>query len=63
MSTDSAEVFGISNGVGSRVRFWFLQGNIAEVLAYAVLFVGVVLVIEYAVLNPVQDRAFAWRRA
>ena len=58
-----AEVFGISNGVGSRVRFWFLQGNIAEVLAYAVLFIGVVLVIEYAILNPIQHRAFAWRRA
>jgi len=58
-----AEVFGISNGVGSRVRFWFLQGNIAEVLAYAVLFIAVVLVIEYAVLNPIQNRAFAWRRA
>jgi len=58
-----AEVFGISNGVGSRVRFWFLQGEIPEVLAYAVLFIGVVLVIEYAVLNPTQHRAFAWRRA
>ena len=58
-----AEVFGISNGVGSRVRFWFLQGNIAEVLAYAVLFIGVVLVVEYAILNPIQHRAFAWRRA
>lgn len=58
-----AEVFGISSGVGSRVRFWFLQGDIPEVLAYAVLFIGVVLVIEYAVLNPLQDRAFAWRRA
>jgi NitT/TauT family transport system permease protein len=56
-------VFGISNGVGSRVRFWFLQGEIPEVLAYAVLFIGVVLVIEYAVLNPIQHRAFAWRRA
>ena len=58
-----AEVFGISNGVGSRVRFWFLQGNIAEVLAYAVLFIGVVLVIEYLFLSPVQKRAFAWRQA
>jgi NitT/TauT family transport system permease protein len=56
-----AEVFGISNGVGSRVRFWFLQGNIAEVLAYSVLFIGVVLAIEYLVLSPVQRRAFAWR--
>ncbi|WP_418282861.1 ABC transporter permease [Halorubrum sp. DTA98] len=58
-----AEVFGISNGVGARVRFWFLQGNIAEVLAYAVLFIGVVLVIEYLVLSPIQQRAFSWRTA
>jgi len=58
-----AEVFGISNGVGSRVRFWFLQGNIAEVLAYSVLFIGVVLVIEYLILSPIQKRAFAWRQA
>lgn len=58
-----AEVFGISNGVGSRVRFWFLQGNIAEVLAYSVLFIGVVLVIEYGVLNPIQSRVFTYRQA
>ena len=58
-----AEVFGISNGVGSRVRFWFLQGNIDEVLAYSVLFIGVVLVIEYLILSPIQKRAFAWRQA
>lgn len=58
-----AEVFGISNGVGSRVRFWFLQGNIAEVLAYSVLFIGIVLAIEYLILSPIQNRAFAWRQA
>ena len=57
-----AEVFGISNGVGSRVRFWFLQGNIAEVLAYSVLFIAVVLLIEYGVLNPIQSRVFAYRQ-
>lgn len=56
-----AEVFGINNGVGSRVRFWFLQSNIAEVLAYAVLFIGVVLVIEYLILSPVQRHLFDWR--
>ncbi len=58
-----AEVFGISNGVGARVRFWFLQGSIAEVLAYAMMFVGVVLVIEYLILSPIQRRAFDWRSA
>jgi hypothetical protein len=31
------------------------------VLAYSVLFIGVVLAIEYLVLSPVQRRAFAWR--
>jgi len=33
------------------------------VLAYSVLFIGVVLVIEYLILSPIQNRAFAWRQA
>lgn len=57
-----AEVLGISRGVGAQVRFWYTQGEIPQVLAYTVLFVAVVLVIEYGILRPVQNRAFAWRR-
>lgn len=55
------EVFGITNGVGARIRFWFLQSNIEEVMAYAVLFTLVVLSIEYLILRPLEARAFTWR--
>ncbi len=55
------EVFGITNGVGARIRYWFLQSNIEEVVAYTALFTIVVLFIEYGVLRPVEERAFKWR--
>jgi NitT/TauT family transport system permease protein len=55
------EVFGITNGVGARIRYWFLQSNVEEVVAYAAMFTVVVLVIEYAILKPLEQRAFAWR--
>lgn len=57
-----AEVLGISRGVGAQIRFWYTQGEIPQILAYTMLFIVVVLVIEYGVLRPVQNRAFAWRR-
>lgn len=56
-----AEVFGIDRGVGAQIRFWFTQGEITMVLAYTVMFVGVVLVVEYGALQPIQRRAFVWR--
>ena len=57
-----AEVLGISAGVGAQIRFWYTQGEVTEILAYTVLFVGVVLVIEYGLLQPVQKRTFDWRQ-
>jgi NitT/TauT family transport system permease protein len=56
-----AEVLGIDAGVGAQIRFWYTQGEVAMVLAYTVLIVGVVLLIEYGGLQPIQRRAFAWR--
>lgn len=56
-----AEVLGINRGVGAQIRFWYTQGEITEVLAYTSLFVVVVLFIGYGALQPIQDRAFAWR--
>jgi len=57
-----AEVLGISAGVGAQIRFWYTQGEVTEILAYTVLFIGVVLVIEYGLLQPVQKRTFDWRQ-
>lgn len=57
-----AEVLGIDAGVGAQIRFWYTQGEIAMVLAYTVLFVVVVLALEYGALQPLQDRTLSWRQ-
>jgi len=56
-----AEVFGVPNGIGAMVRFWYNQGNITYLLAYFMLFVATVFVIEYLLLAQLEKRAFAWR--
>jgi len=56
-----AEAFGIPQGIGAMVRFWYNQGNITFLLAYFTLFVGAVSIIEYGILMQLEKRAFAWR--
>jgi len=57
-----AETFGVSSGVGSMIRFWYVQGEITIMLAYFSLFAVVVLAIEYLILAPAERRAFTWRQ-
>jgi len=57
-----AEVLGVNSGVGAQIRFWYTQGEISYILAYTMLFIAVVLLIEYGVLGPLQKRLFVWRR-
>ena len=56
-----AEVFGIQAGIGSMFRFWYSQGRVDALLAYLLIFVIVMLVIEYGVLKPLERRTFEWR--
>lgn len=56
-----AETFGISAGVGSMIRFWYTQGELATMLGYFSMFAITVLAIEYLLLAPAEKRAFAWR--
>lgn len=56
-----AEVFGMDNGLGAMFRFWYNQADIVSVLAYLVLFVGVMFIIEYGVLYPLEKHLFRWR--
>ena len=56
-----AEAFGITAGIGAMVRFWYSQADTAYLLAYFVLFVGVVFIVEYAILYPLEQRTFRWR--
>lgn len=56
------EFLGRSDGVGFQIHLYFQLFDIAHVLAYALSFVAVMLVIEFALVHPLEARAQEWRR-
>ncbi len=56
------ELLGRSNGVGFQLNLFFQLFDVASILAYTIAFVAVVLVIELALLQPLEVRANQWRR-
>jgi len=57
------EFLGRSNGVGFQIHLYFQLFDIVTVLAYALSFVGVMLVIEYSLIGLFERRATRWRLA
>jgi len=57
------ELLGRSNGVGFQLNVFFQYFDIAGILAYTLAFAGVVLLIEAAVLRPLERRLTRWRNA
>lgn len=57
------EFLGRSSGVGFQIHLRFQLFDIAGVLAYALAFVAVMLAIDLLLIQPVERRASAWRRA
>jgi len=58
-----AETFGIKFGIGYMFFFWFEQFSMDQVLAWILLFVILMLSIEYGIIARFEQRAFAWRRS
>jgi NitT/TauT family transport system permease protein len=56
-----AETFGLKYGVGYMFTFWFEQFDMAQVMAWVVLFVALMLILEHGVIARVEDKIFAWR--
>ncbi|MDO5529913.1 MAG: ABC transporter permease [Paracoccus sp. (in: a-proteobacteria)] len=56
------EFLGRSNGVGFKLHMYFQMFNVAQVLAWSLAFVAVMLLIDYAILRPWERRASRWRR-
>lgn len=56
-----AETFGIKFGIGYMFFFWFEQFSMEQVLAWIVLFVVLMLILEHGVFARLESRAFAWR--
>lgn len=55
------ELLGRSNGMGYQLHLFFQWFDIASILAYTVAFVGVIQLLEFALLKPLDNLAKRWR--
>ncbi len=55
------EMMGLSNGVGYQLVYWFHVLDMTRVFAWMLLFTAVMLVVEYAVIKPLERRFLAWK--
>ena len=55
------ELLGRSNGVGFQIHLHFQLFDVATILAYTLAFVAVMLLVEYAVLQPLERHGKRWR--
>ena len=56
------EFLGRSDGIGFQIHLYFQLFDIAHVMAYALSFVALMLLIEYALVQPAERYATRWRR-
>ena len=56
------ELIGRPNGVGFVLGSAFSLFDMAKILSYAICFIGIMLVIESLVVQPLERRANRWRR-
>jgi NitT/TauT family transport system permease protein len=56
-----AETFGLKYGIGYMFFFWFGQFNMEQVLAWIIMFVILMLILEHGVFARLEAKAFAWR--
>jgi NitT/TauT family transport system permease protein len=56
-----SETFGLKFGIGYMFFFWFQQFDMTQVLAWIIMFVVLMLVLEHGVFARLESRAFAWR--
>jgi NitT/TauT family transport system permease protein len=55
------ELLGRSNGMGYQLHLFFQWFDIASILAYTIAFVGVIQLVEFALLKPIDTIAKRWR--
>lgn len=55
------ELLGRPNGVGFEIGTAFQLFDVARILAYALAFVGVIVAIEYLLMQPFERRVTRWR--
>ncbi len=58
-----AETFGLKHGIGYMFFFWFQQFDIAQTLAWIIMFIVLMLILEHGVFARLEGAVFAWRTA
>jgi len=56
-----AELFGLSNGVGFMLNFWYRKFQVGQILAWALMFIIIMVILDKFVLDAIEKRAFKWR--
>lgn len=56
------ELLGRSNGIGFQIQLYFQQFDVTRILAYSIAFMVIIQLIEWAIFQPLERRASAWRR-
>lgn len=59
----TVELIGMSSGVGYMLHYWFGLFSMTQVIAWTLMFIIVLLAIEYLLINPFEKRVTAWRPA
>jgi len=55
------EILGSDGGAGFRINIFFQFFDVAGILAYTVVFIVIVLAVEYGLLRPFERQALRWR--
>ncbi|MDV7339331.1 ABC transporter permease [Terasakiella sp. A23] len=55
------ELLGRSNGVGFQLHLFFQLFDVAGILAYSMVFILIIAVIEHLIMKPLDQRLHAWR--
>jgi NitT/TauT family transport system permease protein len=55
------EVLGSDSGVGFRVSLFFQFFDLKGILAYTLVFVAIVMVLEHVAISPLEGRLLKWR--
>jgi NitT/TauT family transport system permease protein len=56
------ELLGRSDGIGFKLQLFFQLFDVPDILAYSLAFAGVVQLIEWGILRPIERRVGSWRR-
>jgi ABC-type nitrate/sulfonate/bicarbonate transport system permease component len=57
-----AEIVGLSRGVGFQISYWHTRIWVAPIVAWGIVLVAVVLIVEYLIFAPLESRVQRWKR-